>query len=435
MRFPPRQRVYLALATLAIPIHLCVAAFAKPSFRLTMFGDAIPCVLLVLATLAARENFRGTPGILPMFWKIFATGLALILFSQTYWFYFDWARRYSVPSPVLGDALLLLAHAFFLSALALRPHSASAGGDLRIRKLDLVLLSLWWSSMYGYFCLPWQIVVRDIPHYNPTFYSLALIQHLVIIVMLVVLSLRRSSPWRGFYSKLAVAFVLIAAGNLLLRVAINVGWYYAGSFYDTPFFLALWLFTFIAASSGSLQPREDNAPNRELAQSVWTARMAMLGIFSLPFLALIGLYGQDVTASISIFRLRLIFGAMLVLGVLAYWKISLLTGELVRLVNLTRDSIENLKAVQHQATHSEKLVALGRLTSGAAHEISNPLTAILGYSELLIDTPSLSPENRADAQLIQQQVHQAQAAVNSLRAKPRQNSSSMPLVIDKTSPS
>jgi hypothetical protein len=435
MKFPPRQKTYFVLATFVVAVHLGVAAFAKPSFRLTMFGDALPCVLLILAILAARENFRGTPGILPVFWKIFASGLALILLSQSYWCYFDSARRDSISSPVLGDALFLLAHAFFLSALALRPHSASAGGNLRIRKLDFVLLALWWFSLYAYFSLPWQVVIHDVPHYNPTFYRLAFIQHLVIIAALVALCVRQPSPWRGFYFKLVVAFVLNAAGTLLLSVAINVGWYYAGSLYDTPFLLALYMFTFIAGSRDSLQPHEDRAPNRELAQSVWTARIAMLGILSLPFLALLGLYEKDVPASIAIFRLRLIFGAMLVLGVLAYWKISLLARELVRLVTLTRDSIENLKAVQRQVTHSEKLVALGRLTSGAAHEISNPLTAILGYSELLADLPLLSPEDRASAQLIQQQVHQAQAAVNSLRNTVSQNSPSNPPVIDKNQPS
>jgi len=126
-----------------------------------------------------------------------------------------------------------------------------------------------------------------------------------------------------------------------------------------------------------------------------------------------------------------VFAAMLLLGALAYWKLSLLARELSHLVRLTRDSIENLKAVQQQVNHSEKLIALGRLAAGAAHEISNPLTAIFGYSELLTDIPSLSPEDRASAQLIQQQVHRAQAAVISLRNTLRQNPSPSPLLIDK----
>jgi signal transduction histidine kinase len=122
---------------------------------------------------------------------------------------------------------------------------------------------------------------------------------------------------------------------------------------------------------------------------------------------------------------------MSLLGALVYWKFNLLARELNYLVQLTQVSIENLNAVQQQVTQSEKLVALGRLAAGAAHEISNPLTAIFGYSELLTDIPSLTPEDRANAQLVQQQVHRAQAAVTSLRDSLRQNSSSIPLLIDK----
>ncbi len=106
---------------------------------------------------------------------------------------------------------------------------------------------------------------------------------------------------------------------------------------------------------------------------------------------------------------------MFFLGALVFWKLNLLARELIHLVNLTQTSIENLKAVQNRITQSQKLAALGRLAAGATHEISNPLTAILGYSELLADIPSLSPQDKENAQIIQQQVHRAQAAVNSLR--------------------
>lgn len=161
----------------------------------------------------------------------------------------------------------------------------------------------------------------------------------------------------------------------------------------------------------------------------------MLGVLSLPVIAILGLYEKYIPADIATFRLRLVFCAMFLLGALVYWKFNLLAHELRHLVKLTADSIQNLNAVQQQVTHSEKLVALGRLAAGAAHEISNPLTAIFGYSELLTDIPSLTPEDRVHAQLIQQQVHHAQAAVNSLRNTLRQQTSSNSVVIDKKSAS
>jgi signal transduction histidine kinase len=431
VKFLPRQKIYFALATLILLVHLAVAAVAKPSFSLTLYGDANPCALLILAILAARENFRRSVGVLPIFWKLFAAGLAVFLSSQIYWFYYDWRRLSSAPSPITGDTLFLLAHVFFLSALVLRPHSAAAGRNLRIRFLDLILLSVWWFSLYGYFSLPWPVGRQDFTQYTPSYYTLALIQHLVIIIALAVLSVRNPGSWRAFYLQLMVAFASLAGGNLLLNVAIDANKYYAGSFYDTPFLFAIYLFMPIAAFGPTLEPRPDGRPNRELIQSVWTARFAMLGILSLPVIALIGLYEKNLPPEVVTFRLRLVFGAMLLLGALVYWKFNLLALELCQLVRLKRGSIENLNVVQRQVTHSEKLVALGRLAAGAAHEISNPLTAIFGYSELLTDIPSLTAEDRANAQSIQQQVHRAQAAVISLRNSLRQSPSPNALVIDK----
>ncbi len=431
MTLAPRRRIYLILAVSVFLIHIAVAAWAKPSFALTIFGDSVPCVLLVLAILSCAENFHIDRGLLPLFWKLTAAGLSTMLLSQGYWVYYDSLRRFGTPSPVVGDCMFLLAHVFFIFALALRPHSVTAGRDLRIRRLDFALLTLWWFALYGYFALPWQAVTRDFSRYNPAYYFLAFVQHLVLIAALATLAFRKRGTWRVFYSHFVFAFILIGAGNLLLSVSIDRGTYYAGGFFDTPFFLSLLWFVIAGCYGASLQPVEESHPGRELKQSVYTARIAMLAVLSLPLIALLGFYLHQVPPAVAAFRLQIVFGAMFFLGALAFWKLNLLARELVYLVNLTQSSIENLKAVQSRITQSQKFAALGRLAAGATHEISNPLTAILGYSELLADIPSLSPDDRASAQEIQQQVHRAQAAVNSLRNSLRNPSTPPPLAIDQ----
>lgn len=49
-----------------------------------------------------------------------------------------------------------------------------------------------------------------------------------------------------------------------------------------------------------------------------------------------------------------------------------------------KEALQKLKVTQAQVIHSEKLAAIGKLTSGIAHQINTPLTAIAGYSEAIL---------------------------------------------------
>jgi PAS domain S-box-containing protein len=53
------------------------------------------------------------------------------------------------------------------------------------------------------------------------------------------------------------------------------------------------------------------------------------------------------------------------------------------LLEKTREAYDSLRRTQEQLLQSEKMAAVGQLISGVAHELNNPLTAILGYSQLL----------------------------------------------------
>jgi len=47
--------------------------------------------------------------------------------------------------------------------------------------------------------------------------------------------------------------------------------------------------------------------------------------------------------------------------------------------------ITQLKAVQEQLTHAQKMESVGRLAAGVAHEINTPLGIILGYAQILLE--------------------------------------------------
>jgi two-component system NtrC family sensor kinase len=57
--------------------------------------------------------------------------------------------------------------------------------------------------------------------------------------------------------------------------------------------------------------------------------------------------------------------------------------EKIRLYEESCRAYENLQRTQEQLLQSEKMSAVGQLISGVAHELNNPLTAILGYAQLL----------------------------------------------------
>ncbi len=63
------------------------------------------------------------------------------------------------------------------------------------------------------------------------------------------------------------------------------------------------------------------------------------------------------------------------------------TIEKIRLYEETCRAYDDLRRTQEQLLQSEKMSAIGQLISGVAHEINNPLTAILGYSQLLENEP------------------------------------------------
>ena len=58
-------------------------------------------------------------------------------------------------------------------------------------------------------------------------------------------------------------------------------------------------------------------------------------------------------------------------------------------------SLEELKQVQAHLIQTEKLSALGEMIAGVSHELNNPLTAVIGYSQLL-QSMDLAPQVKED---------------------------------------
>ena len=71
------------------------------------------------------------------------------------------------------------------------------------------------------------------------------------------------------------------------------------------------------------------------------------------------------------------------------------------------------RKLEQQIVQSERLAAMGAMIGGVAHELNNPLTSILGVSELLQDTQS-SDSARKQLGILQQQARRAAEIVHNL---------------------
>ena len=81
---------------------------------------------------------------------------------------------------------------------------------------------------------------------------------------------------------------------------------------------------------------------------------------------------------------------------------------------------EELESLQRQVIRQERLAAIGVLVSGVAHELNNPLQAILGFAELLQIRKDLPDSVKADLALIQKESSRASAIIRNLSRFSRQ---------------
>lgn len=96
------------------------------------------------------------------------------------------------------------------------------------------------------------------------------------------------------------------------------------------------------------------------------------------------------------------------------------TIEKIQLYNETKKAYEDLRRTQEQLLQSEKMSAVGQLISGVAHELNNPLTAILGYAQLL-ESEKLEPRVEEFIMKLHKQAQRTQRIVQNLLSFARQH--------------
>jgi len=381
---------------------------------LTTYGDTFQCLAALFACVGLLLNSFSPERRTRAFWVLLGLGCAAWLVGQFIWTYFEVVRHQEVPNPFIGDVILFLHPVPMMWALALRPHDRRDDVNFHIGYLDFSLLLVWWVYLYLFVVIPWQYISPNVHAYGMSYDHLAAIENAVLAIGFAVLLGRAKGAWREIYAHLFSASILYAAGSYIINRAIDSHDYYTGSPYDLPLMACFVWFGTAGIMAYRYKPVRESNPVPPEGANRWPARVAMAAVISIPLMALWSLRFSPNRDTVRLFRVGVTQVALLVIAVLAFFRQRLVDHDRLRLIEASRESFENLKHFQAQMVQTEKLVSLGQLAAGAAHEINNPLTGILGYSDLLVDDPTLGDRQRVVADKIRTLARRIKTLVTSL---------------------
>lgn len=407
-----------------LALYAAVSRLLGPGHRLAAFGDIAQCIVPLFANAGLLLN-AGTPHWRRnVFWMLIALACTLWMVGQFQWTYYEAYLNTQVPGLNVGDMIFFLHGIPLIAALALRPDRQRGELRMRLSYLDFALLLSWWAFLYVFIVLPWMYATPSLDVYNTNYNILAYIEQSVATAGFAILCYRARGAWRSVYFHLFGATALYTLTSLLTNLAIAKNAYYTGSVYDLPLMTVFFWYGLAGFNAFRLRDQLSPSPADDFGaqgkDSAWASRFAMIAVLSLPLFALYALRIEQDPPAVRDFRILVTLVAALPLALLVFLRTHFAEADRARLLAQSQYSVENLQRLQAQMVQSEKLVSLGQLAAGAAHEINNPLTAILGYSELIADDDSLPDRTRVTAKKIREQARRTSGLVQNLLSFARQ---------------
>jgi signal transduction histidine kinase len=422
-KYPPRSILannwWLLLVWLIFVGGYGIAAFVLPRGQtLTAFGDTVQCIVPLFAAGGLLLNIRTKERREHVFWLLLAAGCFMWMSAQILWTYIEIGQRQRLPNPFGGDIIYFLHAVPMIAALALAPHVESKGHETRLGHVDFTLLLLWWVYLYAFVVFPWQFAAPDLAVYDVGYTRLADLEYLVFAGGLGFLALHAKTEWRRIYAHLFGAALLYFWGAHVIDVAIDQNKYSTGSLYDLPLVTSfVWMGT-----AGVIAHRlaRDYRQPPQAKRNPWPKRIATALVVSMPVLGLWTLVDSREPESVRHFRVAITYAAIIVAVGLVFLRQQLMDQHLLGLLRSLQTSIGNLQNLQEQMVQREKLASLGQLAAGAAHEINNPLTGILGYAEILNERGSTNKEQHDLVEKILLLARRIRTLVSNLQSFARQ---------------
>ncbi len=354
------------------------------------------------------------------FWMLLALGCTLWLAGILVLTYGQLVAGLTGYIPFYIDLLFFLHTVPFMAALALAPHARKMRETLRFGLLDLMLLSILWLYVYIFAAMPWKTISPNIALFRSHDIGSYMIENLVVVIGFGFLFFRSTGTWRKIYGHLFGATSLYIVGFILTAVAVLNRTIYSSSLVRLPALAAfVWLGTTgIVAHDLVFEPEVSPAPTRRNTQ--WPVRLAMLGVLAALVLAGWDVFLSDAPLPVQRFRLMVTLITLFVGTSLVFYRQHLVYQERTSLVHDLWESLENVKRLQTHFVQSEKLASLGQLAAGAAHEINNPLTAILGYADVLTVENPQNTRAHSLGEKIREQARRTKDLVNNLLSFARQ---------------
>ena len=354
------------------------------------------------------------------FWMLLAFGCTLWLAGQLMWTY-KLLVLHSINHSITAVDIVFFLHAVpLMAALAMMPHARKMREALRYGHLDMLLLAVWWLFVYLFMVVAWSKDPANAGLANIRDLQIYLLANLVFLLGTGFFALRSNREWRIIYGNLFGASCLYISSLWLATAAFTKGYYSAGSLLNLPLMAAFVWFGTVGILAHRMSPKPDLTHSVKMRDSQWFARLAVLCVLSMPVMAAWSGFVSNAPEPVRHFRLLLTLGVIVVGTGLVFLRQQLVDRERLALLKGLQDSVENLKRLQMQFVQAEKLASLGQLAAGAAHEINNPLTAILGYADLIQADSSATERSRNLSEKIRDQARRTKVLVTNLLSFARQ---------------